>query len=35
MFEKPEGKRIFGRSMHRREYNIEMDLVEIEWEAWS
>jgi len=30
---KPEGKRPFGRSRHRWEDNIKMDLHEVEWEG--
>jgi hypothetical protein len=30
---KPEGKRPFKRPRHRLEYNIRMDLREIEWEG--
>jgi hypothetical protein len=34
LVKRPEGKRPLGRSRHRWEYNIKMDLVEIQWEAW-
>jgi hypothetical protein len=30
---KPEGKRPFGRTSRRWEYNIEMDLEDIGWES--
>jgi hypothetical protein len=31
---KPEGKRPLGRHRHRWEYNIKMDLQEVELEEW-
>jgi hypothetical protein len=31
---KPEGKRPLGRSRHRWEYGIRMDLREIGWGVW-
>jgi hypothetical protein len=32
---KPEGRRPLGRSRHRWEYNIKMDLREVGWGAWT
>jgi len=32
---KPEGKRPLGRTRHRGEDNIKMDLQEVECEAWT
>jgi hypothetical protein len=32
---KPEGKRLFGRPRCRWEDKINMDLQEVEWEAWT
>jgi hypothetical protein len=32
---KPEGRRPLGRPRRRWEYNIRMDLQEVEWEAWT
>jgi hypothetical protein len=35
LVEKPEGKRPLGRPMHSWEDNINMDLEEVEWGAWT
>jgi hypothetical protein len=32
---KPEGERPLGRPRHRWEDNIEMDLQEVGWRAWT
>jgi hypothetical protein len=32
---KPEGRRPLGRPSRRWEDNIEMDLQEVGWEAWT
>jgi hypothetical protein len=32
---KPEGKRLFGRSRHKWEGNIRMDLREMGWMLWT
>jgi hypothetical protein len=32
---RPEGGRPLGRPRHRWEYNIKMDLQELEWGAWT
>jgi hypothetical protein len=32
---KPEGRRLLGRPRRRWEYNIKMDLLEVEWGAWT
>jgi hypothetical protein len=32
---KPKGKKPLGRTRHRWEDNIKMDLQEVEWGAWA
>ena len=32
---KPEGKRPLGRTRHRWDSNIKMDLQEVGWGAWT
>jgi hypothetical protein len=32
---KPEGRRLLGRPRRRRKDNIDMDLQEVGWEAWT
>jgi hypothetical protein len=35
LVQKPEGKRQLGRPRHRMEDNIELDLQEAGWRAWT
>jgi hypothetical protein len=35
LVQKPEGKRPLGRLRHRLEDNIELDLQEVGWRAWT
>ena len=32
---KPEGKRPLGKRRYRLEYNINVDLLKVEWGAWT
>jgi len=35
LMRKPEGKRPLGRPRHRLEDNIELNLEEVGWRAWT